>query len=97
MAVFDARDGHRLQVFENISLGDSPVAWTPDGRALLYRVRTNKVANLWRQPLAGGTPAPITDFRTDDLFDFGFSPDFKRIALARGKETSDLVLISGFR
>ena len=97
MAVFDARDGRRLQVFENISLGDSPVAWTPDGRALIYRVRTNKVANLWRQPLAGGPPVPITDFRTDDLFDFAFSPDFKKIALAHGKETSDLVLISGSR
>jgi serine/threonine protein kinase/Tol biopolymer transport system component len=96
MAVFSA-DGHRLQVFENISLGDSPVSWTPDGQALIYRVRTKRVANLWRQPLGGGSPVPMTNFRTDDLFDFAFSADFKRVALARGKETSDLVLISGFR
>ena len=86
-----------LQGFENISLGDSPVSWTPDGQALIYGVRTKRVANLWRQRLAGGSPTPITDFRTDDLFDFAFSSDFKRVALARGKETSDLVLISGFR
>jgi hypothetical protein len=39
----------------------------------------------------------MTNFRTDDLFDFAFSADSKRVALARGKETSDLVLISGFR
>jgi Tol biopolymer transport system component len=97
LAVFSAVDGHRLQVFENISLGDNPVAWTPDGQALIYKVRTNRVANLWQKPLAGGPPVPITNFRTHDLFDFAFSADFKRVALARGKETSDLVLISGFR
>ena len=97
MAVFSAAGGHPVKVFENISLGGAPVSWTRDGQALIYAVRTHRVGNLWRQPLAGGPPAPITNFRTEDLFEFAFSPDFKQIALARGKETSDLVLISAFR
>jgi len=107
MAIFSAATGRPLQVFENTSrplqlfentsLGDTPVSWTPDGKALLYRVKAHGIGNLWRQPLAGGPPVPVTDFRSGDLFDYAFSKDFKTVALARGKETNDVVLISGFR
>ncbi len=97
MAVFDAAGGPPLQVFENISLGDTPVSWTADGKSLIYEVRRQGVGNLWRQPLTEGRPVQITNFRTGDLFAYALSKDFKKIAFARGKETSDVMLISGFR
>lgn len=97
LAVFSVTGGLQLKVFDSISLGDAPVAWTADGKAVVYRVRTHDVDNLWRQPLAGGPATPVTAFQSDDLFSYAFSPDFKKIAMGRGREATDVVLISGFK
>ena len=72
------------------------VAWTPDGRNLIYMDASAGLANLFSQPLSGGAPRPITTFTTDGLFGFGFalSRDGKQLALARGNGTSDVVLIT---
>jgi serine/threonine protein kinase len=72
------------------------VAWTPDGKNLLYMDAPAGVANIFLQPLSGGAPRPITTFTTDGLIGFGFalSRDGKQLALARGNGTSDVVLIT---
>ena len=72
------------------------VAWTPDGRNLLYMDASAGVANIFLQPLSGGSPRPITTFTTDGLVGFGFalSRDGRQLALARGNSTSDVVLIT---
>jgi len=49
------------------------------------------------QPLDGGPPRQVTDFKSDRIFGFEWSRDGKQLALARGTESSDVVLISGFR
>jgi hypothetical protein len=97
LAVFRAADGHLLRVFNDVSLANAGAAWTPDGKALIYPVTTHGVDNLWRAPLASRAAEPVTHFQTENLFDYAFSPDFKSIAMARGREATDLVLISGFR
>ena len=53
--------------------------WMPDGRALAYRKITDGAVNLWRQPIDGGTPTPITDFKTDGLRGFDWSRDGKLV------------------
>lgn len=70
--------------------------WTPDGRALAYTDTRQGVSNVWAQPLAGG-PRQITDFKSELIFDFAWSRDGKQLALARGTQTSDVVLIRNFR
>jgi serine/threonine protein kinase/sugar lactone lactonase YvrE len=95
LAVFRAMDGHLLRVFDDISAAGA--TWTPDGKALIYPVTTNGVDNLWRVPLGLGPVARVTHFQTEDLFAYAFSPDFKSIAMGRGREATDVVLISGFR
>lgn len=69
--------------------------WTPDGRALAYVDQRN--INIWAQPLDGGRPVPLTDFKADLTFEFDFSHDGKQLALARGTRASDIVLISDFK
>jgi serine/threonine protein kinase/sugar lactone lactonase YvrE len=97
MAVFSVTGGPPLRVFENISLGGTPVFWMPDGKKLIYESRRNGDGNLWRQSLTEDRPIQITSFRTGDLFAYAPSQDFKKVALAHGKETSDIVLISNFK
>ena len=50
--------------------------------------------NLWSQPLDGGPPKQVTDFKSDEIFSFAWSRDGKQLALARGVETGDVVLIT---
>ena len=68
--------------------------WSPDGKAIVYINTIGGVSNLWSQPIDGGTAKQLTNFKTDRILTFAFSPDGKRLALARGRQTSDAVLIS---
>jgi Tol biopolymer transport system component len=73
------------------------VQWTPDGSGLAFVVTRGGVSNLWVQPVAGGAPSPLTDFKTDRIFNFAWSRDGRRLALARGWSSGDVVLIRNFR
>ena len=70
--------------------------WTPDGRGLGYVDRADP-KNIWVQPIAGGAPHQLTNFTEKDILDFAWSPDGSRLAITRGMQLSDMVLIKGFR
>ena len=71
--------------------------WTPDGRSLVYVDTHGGVSNVWRLPLDGGTPVQLTHFDSGQIFNLALSPDGRRLALARGTLTSDVVLIRDLR
>jgi serine/threonine protein kinase/Tol biopolymer transport system component len=73
------------------------VRWTPDGSSLVYVDNRGGVSNLWMQPIDGGKPVQLTDFKTDQIFYFDWSHDGKQLLLARGTSTSDVVLFSGLK
>jgi Tol biopolymer transport system component len=73
-----------------------PLAWTPDGGSVAFINMVDGVTNIWQQPLAGGPSTPVTHFKLGKIFNFQWSHD-GRIALARGTETVDAVLIRTFR
>ncbi len=68
------------------------IAFTPDGKAVVYLVREKGVENLWLQPLDGGPYKQLTHFTKDQIFRFVFSPDGTKLALERGAQESDAVL-----
>jgi Tol biopolymer transport system component len=70
------------------------LAWTPDGRGVIYSVIRGGVSNLWVRPLSGGQPAPLTDFKEGHIFSFNWSPDGSQLVLARGSITDDAVLFT---
>ena len=76
---------------------DAGLRWTPDGRALTYIDTINGVSNIWSLPLDGGPPKQLTDSKTDQIFWFDFSRDGKQLALSRGTQTSDVILIRDFK
>jgi Tol biopolymer transport system component len=78
----------------NVAAG---LRWTPDGHALMYTDTINGVSNIWSLPVDGGKPVQLTDFKTDQIFWFDFSRDGKHLALSRGTQTSDAILIRDFK
>jgi len=72
------------------------VRWTPDGRAITY-IDTRGTPNLWSQPLDGGPPKQLTNWKADPIPAFDWSRDGKWLAYAVGSMTSDVVLINDAR
>jgi eukaryotic-like serine/threonine-protein kinase len=70
--------------------------WTPDGRSLAYVDDRNPSAIII-QPIDGGPPRQLADFKPDQIFSFAWSRDGKQLALARGPVNSDVILIRNFR
>src|SRR5215469_1458735 len=70
------------------------VQFTPDGKALTYPVRDKGVDDIWVQPLSGQPPGrKLTDFKSEQIADFHWSPDGKVLAVLRSDSDSDVVLI----
>ena len=65
---------------------------TPDGRAVTCVSVVDGLADIWSQPIAGGEPKKITNFRADEIFSFSWSPT-NNLAISHGTSTSDVVLI----
>ncbi len=73
------------------------LAFTPDGKGVVYLVREKGVENLWLQPLDGTPHRQLTHFKKDKTFRFAFSPDGSQIAMERGEVESDAVLLHDSR
>jgi Tol biopolymer transport system component len=69
-----------------------PIQWTSDGRTIGYINNVNGVSNIWTQPLAGGPPKQLTQSGSGQIFNFAWSSNGD-LALARGSQSSDVVLI----
>jgi Tol biopolymer transport system component len=67
--------------------------FTHDGKAIVYPVRENGSDNLWLQPLDGTRRRRITNFSTDSIKQFQFSPDGKNLGVLREHNESDVVLL----
>jgi eukaryotic-like serine/threonine-protein kinase len=70
-----------------------PAEFTPDGKALVYPITENGVANLWLQPLDGSPGHQVTHFKSGTLAEFNWSPDGKTLAILRTQTQSDIVLL----
>jgi serine/threonine protein kinase/Tol biopolymer transport system component len=82
--------------------GGQKLAWTKDGRAVLYPFNKDGVISLWAQPIGpqGSTPAAAKQvMNLGPDFQWGaytLSPDGKQIIYAHGRAVTDAVLISHF-
>jgi hypothetical protein len=69
------------------------IHWTKDSQALAYIKTDRGISNLWLQPVVEGPPKQLTNFDSDLIYNFAFATD-GRLAITRGHESSDVVLIS---
>jgi len=63
-----------------------------DGKAVAYPIRENEVDNIWVQPLDGSRGRQITNFDSEQILNFRWSPDGKSLCILRGHTDSDVVL-----
>jgi serine/threonine protein kinase/Tol biopolymer transport system component len=75
----------------------APIAITPDGKAVAYNVVENGVGSVWAQQLDGSPGHRLTNFTSDQIRTFQFSPDGKMLAVVRMHVVSDVVLLRDTR
>ena len=104
VALYQASD-HRIVVIP--FAGGSPVAtlevslnsrdvglgWMSDSKAVTYAASQADADNIWSIPVDGGAPKQLTNFTSGLIFAFQMSPDGKQIALSRGTQIDDVILL----
>ena len=80
--------------FEPATTVVTKVDWSNDGKAILYTTNTNNVTNIWAQPIDGGPPKQITDFKELYMTGFAWSRDGKQLAVSRSNYSRDAVIIT---
>ncbi len=83
--------GSAIKSFD--SAGKTYVAWAPDSSAITYLSNRSNVVNLWLQRLDETEPLQLTNFTSDGIRIYAFSPDGKQLALVRGTSNRDVILI----
>lgn len=63
--------------------GAGSIQWGPDDRSLAFVRAVDGVENLYRQPIAGGDPVPITRFKEGRVAGYDWSDDGSRLWLHR--------------
>ena len=72
------------------------LVWMPDARSVVYATSPEGVSNIVAQPIDGGAPRQLTHYDSGRIFWFDISRD-GLLALSRGSESSDVVLIRNFQ
>ncbi len=71
-----------------------PLAWSPDGKSITYKVSQGSTDNIWARPIAGGPAQPLTHFTDLKISAYAFSKD-GRLAVSRGSQNRDVVVATG--
>jgi Tol biopolymer transport system component len=100
VAVMPFDGGQPAKVFDlapsSVVGWDAILKWMPDGRGLTYIDFRNNTQNVWMQPISGGAPTQLTDFKDNQIFSFAWLKDGRLIS-SRGFRTNDAVLIKDSR
>ena len=97
LGIFSAEGGEPIKLID-VNQADlyAGLAWTADGKSVIYDSIQNGVHNLWKQAIDGSHPQQLTNFTSGLIYYFALSPDRKRLVLSRGNATLDIVLIKDF-
>jgi serine/threonine protein kinase/WD40 repeat protein len=88
-----ANTASAIRVFPSQTTITFPLVFTPDGKNVGYRVVDNGTDNIWMQPVDGSKGRQVTNFTTDHIRRFAWSPDGKMLAVVRQHLVSDVVLL----
>lgn len=81
-----------------MSFGFGAIAWTPDGRNILFVRAVNAggtETELWTVPVTGGEPRKL-DLKADNMHDLSVHPDGKHIAFTASKTKSEVWVMENF-
>ena len=95
-AIIPFEGGKPVKIFD-FPGGTINFRWSKDSRSLIYQDTRGGVSNIWSFPLDDTPPKQLTNFKTEEIYNFDWSADGKQLVLARGPITSDVFLIRDFR
>ncbi len=92
--ILPAQGGLPVKTFPPITAISDVFEYSADGKSLYYPVTAKGVSNILSQPVGIETVLPQTNF--DDLLIYGYDYDWKnkRLAIARGRSNTDVVLLT---
>lgn len=96
LALVPIDGGTPSKIFDLIAQDFSVVRWSNDGQWITYVDTKNGVSNIWAQPIDGSPAKQLTNFKSDLIFRFAWSPDGKTLACERGFFVNDVVVVSDF-
>jgi serine/threonine protein kinase len=82
-----------VKIIERDSRAGGEIRYTSDGKTIGYPIRENGLYALWVSPVDGSPGHRVTEFETDHIADFHWSPDGKTLGLLRTHDDSDVVLL----
>jgi len=71
----------------------SEVKFGPDGRSIDYVISGEGAYEIWRIPAGGGEPRRLARFPGEEIGDFAWSPDGRRLAVEKRARSGDVVLL----
>jgi serine/threonine protein kinase len=92
IAIIPFGGGEPIRFIDALPGLHSPLKWTSDGQSLIYDARRSNISNIWSQPVAGGPPKQLTDFKSETIEGFDWSRN-DRLLLSRGFTAREIVLI----
>ncbi len=85
-----------LNDFREVPNATPPFRWSSNGDGLTSSITdANGVSNIWRVPIDGSAPHPLTDFEDQSVLAFAWSADGTRLACVRQQNYSDVMLFQG--
>jgi WD40 repeat protein len=93
MALLDLDSSAPRLVDVDQHIGNGLLQFTPDGKAIAYAINTSGIDNIWIQPLDGSPRKQITNFTSEHITAFNWSPDGKSLGVLRNHSESDVVLL----
>jgi Tol biopolymer transport system component len=93
-AIVSTDNGKLLKVFDPPLTAAWNLNWMPDSKSLIYIDTRGGVSNLFVLPLDTMQPYQLTHYTTDIIYNFAWSKDGKYLAVVRGEQSNDIVLMS---
>jgi len=94
VAIFPAHGGRALRYIKVPKQEYQWVRWFMDSRHLSFVRNDNGYSNIWSYDLDTGAEKPLTNFNSDQIYAYAWSPDYKQLASQRGTKISDVTIIS---
>jgi Tol biopolymer transport system component len=82
-----------VKILERDPRAGGEIRYTSDGKTIGYPIRENGLYALWVSPVDGSTGHRVTEFETDRIEGFHWTPDGKILGLLRTHDDSDVVLL----
>jgi len=101
LAIISAENGaveKELPIPPTLDTSAHTATWKPDNRSVVVTDTRSGVPNLWALPVFGSDQAQqLTHFTSGTIWSFRWSPNGKKLAVARGSNASDVVLLKSGR